>query len=77
MYIIASSNSSIHILPQVISDGPYAVMVWLHGGGYFTGSNIQYPGHFMASYDVIVVVPNFRLDIIGSCFLKLKKNNKE
>ena len=45
--------------------GPYPVMVWLHGGAYYSGSNIQYPGHFMATYDVVVVVPNYRLDIIG------------
>ena len=46
-------------------DELYPVMVWLHGGGHWTGSNIQYPGHFLASYGVVVVVPNYRLDIIG------------
>ena len=41
-------------------------MVWIHGGGYQEGANIQYPSHFLAAMDVIVVVPNYRLGIIGN-----------
>ena len=50
---------------QDMSGGPYPVMVWLHGGGNVMGANIQYPGHFFADKDVVIVVPNYRLDIFG------------
>ncbi|CAD5111482.1 DgyrCDS791 [Dimorphilus gyrociliatus] len=43
----------------------YPVMVWFHGGGYTSSGNIQYPGHFLASKGVIVVVPNYRLGHLG------------
>ena len=43
----------------------YPVMVFFHGGGYESGGNIQYPGHFLAARDVIIVVPNYRLGIFG------------
>jgi carboxylesterase type B len=51
--------------PENMSGGPYPVMVWFHGGGYTGGANIQYPGHFLASHDVVVVVPNYRLGAFG------------
>jgi carboxylesterase type B len=49
-----------------LTEGPLAVMVWFHGGGYVGGGNIQYPGHFLAAKGVIVVVPNYRLDSFGN-----------
>jgi carboxylesterase type B len=51
--------------PSDMSGGPYPVMVWFHGGAYLGGANIQYPGHFLASHDVVVVVPNYRLGAFG------------
>jgi len=48
-----------------MSGGPYPVMVWFHGGGYTSSANIQYPGYFLASRDVVVVVTNYRLGIFG------------
>jgi len=44
---------------------PLEVVVWFHGGGYTGGGNIQYPGHFLAARDIIVVVPNYRLGVFG------------
>jgi len=44
---------------------PLPVMVWFYGGGYTGGGNIQYPGHFLAARDVIVVVPNYRVGVFG------------
>ncbi|MBF6166195.1 carboxylesterase family protein [Streptomyces gardneri] len=43
------------------------VMVFLHGGGYVTGSNSQYdaPTRMVADGDVIVAVPNYRLGPFG------------
>ena len=40
-------------------------MVYLHGGGYTGSANIQYPGHFQAGFDVVVVVPNYRVGALG------------
>ena len=40
-------------------------MVWFHGGAYVSGHNAQYPGHFLAANDVVVVVVNYRVDIMG------------
>ena len=40
-------------------------MVWIHGGGYSGSGNIQYPGQFLAAYDVVVVVINYRLGALG------------
>lgn len=45
--------------------GSYPVMVWLHGGAYQSSSSVQYPGHFLAMKDVVVVVPNYRLGNLG------------
>ena len=46
-------------------DASYPVMVWIHGGSYQMGGNIPYPGHFLASRNVVVVVVNYRLGNIG------------
>ena len=43
-----------------------AVMVWIHGGGYFNGRGDFYPGYDLALHgDVIVVTINYRLGPIG------------
>lgn len=47
------------------SGAPYPVMVYMFGGGYIQGGNIQYPGHFLAAEDVVVVIPNYRLSTLG------------
>ena len=41
------------------------MMIWFFGGGYLTGANIQYPGHFMATREVVVVTVNYRLNSFG------------
>lgn len=45
------------------------VLVWLHGGGYITGSSIEqtaYDGSNMCAYgDVVVVSINHRLNVLG------------
>lgn len=49
------------------------VMVWLHGGGFSTGSSIEmvaYDGENLSRYgDVVVVSINHRLNILGYCDL--------
>ena len=43
------------------------VMVWIHGGGYTTGSAslAQYNGSLLSQKGVIVVTINYRLDMFG------------
>jgi carboxylesterase type B len=50
---------------NVAAEGTLAVMVYFHGGAYTGGAGIQYPGHFMAARDVIVVTINYRLGVFG------------
>ena len=54
-------------VPSTIKpDDKMAVMVWIHGGGFVTGSSTEYPGHVLAAFnDVIVVTFNYRLGILG------------
>ena len=40
-------------------------MIYFYGGAYTSGANIMYPGHFLATRDVIVVVPNYRVGLFG------------
>ena len=46
--------------------GPLPVMVWVHGGGYYSGGSNVYPGvHLAEAGDVVVVTLNYRLNIFG------------
>ncbi|WP_431876070.1 carboxylesterase/lipase family protein [Amycolatopsis sacchari] len=47
------------------------VVVWLHGGGFFTGSNASpwYTGETFARDGVVLVVPNYRLAAEGFMIL--------
>lgn len=55
------------------------VMVWIHGGGYSTGSSIElyaYDGHELCDFgDVVVVSVNHRLNCIG--YLDLSSYGEE
>ncbi|XP_077282716.1 juvenile hormone esterase-like isoform X3 [Temnothorax americanus] len=48
-----------------------AVMVWIHGGGFFTGSGnaIIYGPDYIVQKDVVLVTLNYRLGVLG--FLNL------
>ncbi|XP_055706066.1 glutactin-like [Phlebotomus papatasi] len=41
------------------------VMVYIHGGGFFTGSASQHPANYLLEKDVVLVVPQFRLGPLG------------
>lgn len=46
--------------------GPRPVLVWIHGGGFRTGSGSDYDPAAMASEgDVVVVTVNYRLGVLG------------
>jgi para-nitrobenzyl esterase len=58
--------------PAVKDGGKRPVMVYLHGGGFTTGSggqNIQDGSHLAATYDVVVVAINHRLGLFGYLYL--------
>lgn len=56
--------------------GPYPVMVWIHGGAFQSGSGNEYdPTRLVRDNDVIVVTVNYRLGIFG--FLNLEKLGDE
>lgn len=59
----------------VTPEAPLPVMVWIHGGSFYTGSgNSDYYGpEFFMQHDVILVTFNYRLEVLG--FLSL--NNEE
>lgn len=61
---------NLNIWTPGIKDGKKRpVMVWLHGGGYFSGSSIEmnaYDGdHLSKKGDVVVVTINHRLNVLG------------
>lgn len=55
-------------------DELYPVMVFIHGGAYEGGSNMQYPGHFLAARDVVVVVVNYRVGFFGKSTVMVYQN---
>lgn len=51
-----------------VPNGGFPVLVWIHGGTYAHGSNSQQfndPSRLVATQNVIVVVPNYRLGAYG------------
>jgi para-nitrobenzyl esterase len=54
------------ITPNPLPAKPLPVMVWLHGGGFATGTGADYPGFKLAEQgQVIVVTLNYRLGPFG------------
>ncbi|XP_050673870.1 juvenile hormone esterase-like isoform X2 [Leptidea sinapis] len=46
---------------------PLPVMVWIHGGGFYTGSGDSdfYGPDFFMAHDVVLVTFNYRLEVLG------------
>jgi para-nitrobenzyl esterase len=52
--------------PAAQTDGKFAVMVWIHGGGLTQGAGSEYdPTPLVAGGGVIVVTVNYRLALLG------------
>ncbi|KAG7153840.1 Pyrethroid hydrolase Ces2a-like [Homarus americanus] len=47
------------------------VMVWLHGGGFVFGSAQEYLPHVLMTHDVVLVVVQYRLGILGEASMCL------
>ncbi|XP_069944782.1 cholinesterase 1 isoform X2 [Cherax quadricarinatus] len=41
------------------------VMVWIHGGAFFSGGAFEYMPHVLLNHDVVLVVIQYRLGVIG------------
>ncbi|XP_069988974.1 juvenile hormone esterase [Penaeus vannamei] len=41
------------------------VMVWIHGGGFFAGGAHEYLPHVLMNHDIVLVVVQYRLGILG------------
>lgn len=64
---------SINVFTPAADGGKRPVLVWLHGGGYSSGSAswLLYDGtNLAATQDVVVVVVNHRLNVFGHLYLK-------
>ena len=52
----------------------YPVIVHIHGGSFIVGSSHLYPGHALASMQVVVVTFNYRLGAFGKTTLLSSEN---
>ena len=50
---------------QIQEEGVLPVMVWFHGGGFFAGSAEKYLPQIILDHDVVLVVVQYRLGILG------------
>jgi para-nitrobenzyl esterase len=58
---------TLSIWTKAATDEPLPVMVWIHGGGFFSGSSDEqrHDGSALAERGVVVVVINYRLGALG------------
>ncbi|MPC31341.1 Carboxylesterase 1E [Portunus trituberculatus] len=51
--------------PKLGIEEKLPVMVYLHGGGYVAGNAYQYQPYVLLNHQVVLVVPQFRLGLLG------------
>lgn len=71
--VVAGANPlNLNVYAPVDPSARNPVVVWLHGGGFFTGSNASpwYTGETFARDGVVLVVPNYRLAAEGFMILE-------
>ncbi|MFJ4830812.1 carboxylesterase/lipase family protein [Streptomyces sp. NPDC088747] len=77
--VIAGDEAlNLNVYAPTRSDGPSPVIVWLYGGGFFTGSNASpwYDGAPFARDGVVFVTPNYRLAAEGFMILDDRVANR-
>ncbi|MDO5481517.1 MAG: carboxylesterase family protein [Bacteroidaceae bacterium] len=62
---MSEKNSCVLNVWSTDKKGKKPVMVWLHGGGFDSGTSAWDPGMALAKKDVVVVSVNHRLNILG------------
>ena len=62
---------NLNVYAPADTDGHHPVLVWLHGGGFFSGGNASpwYTGESFARDGILLVVPNYRLAAEGFMLL--------
>uniref|UniRef100_A0A1B6HYT8 Carboxylic ester hydrolase n=1 Tax=Homalodisca liturata TaxID=320908 RepID=A0A1B6HYT8_9HEMI len=65
---------NVHTTQQGIKEGKKAVMVWIHGGGFTSGSGSSelYGPDFLIEEDIVYVAINYRCGVLG--FLSLEND---
>lgn len=53
----------------------FPVLFFVHGGFFSTGSNAEYPASYLLERNIILVVPNYRLDALGEVLFSKKKRS--
>lgn len=43
----------------------HAVMIYIHGGTFSSGSNAEFPPSYLLERDIVLAVPNYRLNALG------------
>jgi len=56
-------------------DANYPVLIWIHGGGFFSGSALQYGPAHLVKNNITVVTIQYRLGSLGKYYSYLKYNN--
>lgn len=64
--------------PEEMQDNLRAVMVWIHGGAFHMGSGspYNYGPDFLLLQDVVVVLINYRLSVLGKKWPKVLSNSQ-
>lgn len=44
----------------------FPVLFYVHGGSFSTGSNAEFPASYILERNIVLVVPNYRLDALGN-----------
>ena len=50
---------------QVNEERVLPVLVWIHGGGFFSSGAEEYLPHVLLDQDVVLVVMQYRLAVLG------------
>lgn len=63
-----------HVLLQPTEEFAHLpVMVFLHGGGHMSGGAMEYPPHVLLNHEIVLVVVQYRLGMLGISQLFLNK----
>lgn len=44
----------------------FPVLFYVHGGSFSSGSNREHPASYILEHNIVLVVPNYRLDALGN-----------
>lgn len=42
------------------------MLFYVHGGSFSSGSNAEHPATYILEHNIVLVVPNYRLDALGN-----------